>query len=402
MIIEKKIFHSLENIKQKCLIVACSGGADSTCLALISKKYADLHNLEFRAVIVDHNLREESSAEALWVKSNLKKYGIDSEILKWQHNGVDSNIHKRARDARYTLIAEYCKRHNVGSVLVAHNKQDQAETVMIRILRGTGIDGLSAMKFKSKLKGVVIYRPMLDISREEIEAYLNSRSISYVNDPSNKDEKYTRVKVRNLLKQINDEFELNIYSRLVLLSENAGNSSSYIGKQVKDIYKKSIYNTGYGVYLLDLNYFKSLHLELKFRLIRSLVEKIGSKEYSPRLANLKMFIEKIENESLNCMLSGVRVSFKSGKAIFFQEDNSRTKLVLKPNETVKFAGVKIKNIFNHDIFVGILGEKGWLQLKKNGVNKPQNLSVEIIKSTVAIFDINNNLILSLFEKANQN
>ena len=398
MNIEKKIFAKLKKIKTQSLIVACSGGADSMCLTLIAKKFATQNDIELCALIVDHGLRNESASEAKRVKSYLKNLGINSEILKWQHSGVDSNIHKKARDARYSLMAEYCKSKGVKTLLVAHNKEDQAETVMIRILRGTGVDGLGSIKLKSRLNGISIYRPMLDISRDDIEEYLAASSIDYVNDPSNENDKFKRVKVRRLLREMRDSFGVDVYSRLNLLADNANTSSNYLKHRAKTLEKKIITNTQFGVFYLDLNEFSKLHKELKLRLIKSILGKLSLKEYSPRLDSLKELLRRLSNKSANCMLNGVRVLFFMDKAIFFMEESSKNELLVKPGEVRYFAGVEIENTYDKPIVARSLGADGWKDLKRNGFQKPKNLRAEVIKSSIAIYDIKGNLLKSLVQE----
>lgn len=395
MNIEKKIFSRLKKIKTKVLVVACSGGADSMCLAVIAKKFADSNGILMKALIVDHKLRKESSKEAQQVQKNLEKSGIKSEILVWNHGDVESNIHKKARDARYSLMAGYCKKHNVETLLVAHNKEDQAETVMIRILRGTGVDGLSSIKMKSKIGGVSIFRPMLDISRDEIESYLHENSIEYVKDPSNENERFKRVKVRRLLRNIKNDFGVDVYSRLNLLADNANTSSNYLKHRAKTLEKKIITNSQFGIFYLDLEEFKKLHKELQLRLIRSILSKLSLKEYSPRLESLKEFVKRLQAKNSNCMLNGVRVCFENERAIFFMEEATKSELLIKQGEVRYFAGVEIENTYNSPIIVKSLGKEGWESIKSKGFQKPKKLNVEIIKSTVSIYDVNGNLLKSL-------
>ena len=355
-----------------------------------------MNRIKFIALIVDHKLRKESSHEAIWVKNNLLKCNIASEILVWEHHEVSSNIHKKARDARFALMSNYCKKHNIDHLLVAHNKEDQAETVFMRILRGTGIDGLVAINPKSKLNGLTICRPMLDISRVDIESYLKENKIEYVNDPSNQDLKYTRVKIRKLLKEINNEYGIDVFSRLNLLSHNANNSSSYLKQRAKIAYRKLVENSNHGVFYLNFNGFNKLHIELKCRVLRLILKQLSLNYYPPRLNSLKIFLDKIINRSKNIMLSGVRVDFKDDEAIFFIEASASHEIHLKSGESANFLGVDIENIFEETVVVKTLGESGWIQLKAKGYKKPNFIKAQVLKSTVAIFDEEGKLVKSLF------
>ena len=174
--------------------VACSGGSDSMALALLAKDAG----ADFIALIVDHRLRPESAEEALWVKSQLAARGIAAEILTYTGAAPKSNIEAKAREYRYRLLVGYCKTHGIGALVVAHNADEQAETFLLALVRGSGVRGLSAMDAESEMNGVRVARPLLDITKEELRLYLESKGQKWVEDPSNFDERYMRVKVRRL------------------------------------------------------------------------------------------------------------------------------------------------------------------------------------------------------------
>jgi tRNA(Ile)-lysidine synthase len=152
-----------KDIKDKSFALAVSGGSDSLCLSYFSKVYSSEFNNKVHVLIVDHRLRKESSKEALKVKRLLKKRKIQSQILTWKGNIPDSNIQKRARDMRYSLISNYCLKNKIKYLITAHHEDDQIENFLIRLIRGSGLTGLSSMtgntKYNSSLK---ILRPFLN------------------------------------------------------------------------------------------------------------------------------------------------------------------------------------------------------------------------------------------------
>ena len=243
------------------IAVAVSGGADSMCMALLLSKFYK----KLTALIVDHGLRSESAKEAKLVKSRLIKLGIEAVILKWDGLKPKSNIHEHARKARYELLTEYCKENKIKNLFLAHTKNDQAETVMLRIYRGSGIDGISAMREKTLKNGVIILRPLLDVTRTQIEEYLQSKKIKWVNDPSNYNTKYERVKVRRLINSLDDK-ELWI-DRLNLLANNAQRSSGFIKETVKKEFSKIIRLDKLGyVEVLHAKFFY-LHEEIALKIL---------------------------------------------------------------------------------------------------------------------------------------
>ena len=139
-----------KNVNNKSFAIAVSGGSDSLCLAYFSKKYSREFGNKIHALIVNHNLRKESKKEALKVKSILKKRDIGSKILSWKGKTPTSNIQKKARDMRYMILSNYCIKNNIKYLITAHHEDDQIENFFIRLLRGSGLTGLSSMSVKTK------------------------------------------------------------------------------------------------------------------------------------------------------------------------------------------------------------------------------------------------------------
>ena len=165
----KKIYEKFKNlvykkIREEKFAIAVSGGSDSLCLALLSKIYSLEFKNKIYVLIVNHKLRKESHKEALQVKKILKEKNIQSTILNWQGKIPNSNIQKNARNIRYSLISEYCAARNIKYIVTAHHEDDQIENFFIRLLRGSGLTGLSSMSesvnYNESLK---IVRPFLNI-----------------------------------------------------------------------------------------------------------------------------------------------------------------------------------------------------------------------------------------------
>ena len=156
-----------KNIKRKNFALAVSGGSDSLCLAYFSKIYASEFKNKIHVLIVNHKLRKESQNEALKVNKILKKIGIQSRILNWTGKVPKSNIQKNARDMRYSLLSDFCIKNNIKYLITAHHLDDQIENFFIRLLRGSGLTGLSSMSesvsFSSNLK---IIRPFLSFKKK--------------------------------------------------------------------------------------------------------------------------------------------------------------------------------------------------------------------------------------------
>ena len=178
--------------------VAVSGGGDSTALLLLAQAWAREAGRAVAAVTVDHGLRPESAAEAASVADLCARLGIDHEVLRWHRPGR-GNLQAVAREGRRALIGEWAARHGVPAVALGHTLDDQAETVLLRLGRGSGVDGLSSMAPATQADGLVWLRPLLGVRREALRAWLRARGIAWAEDPGNEDPAYARVRARAAL-----------------------------------------------------------------------------------------------------------------------------------------------------------------------------------------------------------
>lgn len=179
------------------IAVAVSGGGDSLALAALLQEWVAAREGELLALTVDHGLRPESAAEARAVQDLLRTRGIAHEILVWQREDKPStHVQELAREARYKLLLQSCRARGVSFLAVAHNLEDQIETFWMRLAHGSGLDGLAAMAPVRHEEGISIIRPLLSFSRAQLRATCVQQGIEWIEDPSNQNEKYLRVKLR--------------------------------------------------------------------------------------------------------------------------------------------------------------------------------------------------------------
>lgn len=293
-----------------------SGGADSSVLALLGKEWADKKNAKLVALIVDHGLRSDSSTEATHVSDVFTKRGIHCQILKWQGKKPKSNVQEVARTERYRLLIDYCHKNKIKHLLVAHNKNDQAETVLLRILRGTGIDGLAAMKQVDARDGVQIIRPLLTLDRKQIERELKSRKVEWVNDPSNANEIFDRIKIRKLINsQSNPE---QWVSRLDLLARNASRTREFIEQEVEKAGKRVCKYHKLNYLTIDFDKFKKLHIELQLRILKNALVKVSIVLTSIRLESLEELLTSLPTLK-GKTLHGCEIIKKGPQIIIFRE-----------------------------------------------------------------------------------
>lgn len=178
------------------LAVAVSGGSDSLGLCLLADAWARQRRGDVLALTVDHNLRPDSGTEAARVAGWLSDRGIDHRILAWQ---PDKPSQQAAREGRYRLLEDACRREGILHLLVGHTADDQAETAAFRHLRGSGPEGLSGIATIRELDQVRLLRPLLTVRRDRVRATLSAFGQPWIDDPSNLDARYARVRVRRRL-----------------------------------------------------------------------------------------------------------------------------------------------------------------------------------------------------------
>jgi tRNA(Ile)-lysidine synthase len=178
------------------MAVGVSGGRDSLALTLLANEWAADRGGRTLALIVDHGLRPESAAEATATGALLAQHGIAFEILPWTGRKPARGIQEAARSARYRLLFEACRRHGILHLLVGHHADDQAETIAMRAARASGPDGLAGMGAVVEHRHGRLLRPLLSVPRVRLTATLVERGIPWIEDPSNADPRFERVRLR--------------------------------------------------------------------------------------------------------------------------------------------------------------------------------------------------------------
>jgi len=201
----RSLFIDLETAP--ALLLAVSGGPDSTALMWLTARWAKARKRKpaLIAVTIDHGLRKEAAREAAAVKRLANKLGIAHRTLRWRGKKPASGLQQAARLKRYALLAQAARKAGAAHILTAHTRDDQAETVLIRMTRGSGIGGLAAMARISAVPNAAqmkLVRPLLDIPKARLIATLRAAKIPYADDPSNRDPRFTRARLRGLMPEL--------------------------------------------------------------------------------------------------------------------------------------------------------------------------------------------------------
>ena len=297
---DKETFQFYKKFEKKLnlndnFIVAVSGGPDSLALCFLSKIYSIKKNIKVRYIHIDHRLRNNSSKEANFVKSLLKKISSNLEILTWIGKKPKSNIQSVARDKRYELLVNKAKKLKINNIVLGHHRDDLVENFFIRILRGSGLNGLISFDEISNQRNVYLIRPLLKYSKMDLIHITKKVFKDYVEDRSNKNDKFKRVKIRNFIKNLESEgldkekFDLTI-KNLKFANETI---KFFVEKNLKD--NSIISNTNKSV-ILNKNFFYQPE-EVVFRSLTEVLKTVGKKYYPSRGKKVVNLIEQITNDN---------------------------------------------------------------------------------------------------------
>ncbi len=302
----KTIFEFKLIIKKDSILVALSGGPDSVALLYLLCRIKKRFNLNLEAVHINHQIRpqaskkEESFCRELCHELNIPLH-IETinipKLAKEQKKGIEET----ARDFRYETFERIASESGLNKICLGHHQGDQAETVLFRILRGTGITGLKGIPIQ---RGQII-RPLLNLSREEILSFLNENGIKYCIDQSNFNNDYKRNFIRNrLLKDIRKNLNPSVNSALVNLAETAVEEDKFLEKISAKMIRKSVSITAGGKIQLDLNSFNSYDLWLRRRVIRHCLTKVSNDNLMPDKTVVNRLVEFAINKGKEISVPG--------------------------------------------------------------------------------------------------
>ena len=320
-----KNFKNLNNSNK--IAISVSGGPDSMALCFLVSCYKSKKNNKIQPFfyLVDHGLRKDSAEEAQLVKKQLKSKMISLKILRWKGKKPNSNLQSLARQKRYELLFNECKKFNIKTILTAHHQDDYYETFFSRLLRGSGTEGLSSFAEIEKnffFKGdvITVARPLLSFSKQNLTYIANNIFSFYVNDPSNEMEKFQRVRLRKLISNLKNQ-GLDFH-KLKLTLSNLASTNRAINEVVNHNIDKNVIFFK-KKYLISSKFFL-LPEEVVFRSLSNLIKKISKKSYPPRGRKIINLIKEIK----------IKDQFKAtlGGAIIEKIHNS---IVVTPEKTKK-------------------------------------------------------------------
>jgi len=266
------------------IALAVSGGGDSTALMLLVRRWIDrlASPPQITILTVDHGLRPESKAEDAWVCDQAVSLDFTHHTLVWPGEKPATGIQAAARDARYALMAEFCRSREISALATAHTLDDQAETVLMRLARGSGVDGLSGMATVSHRSGLTILRPLLGVSRARLETSLRRQGQYWLDDPSNRNEDYERVRLRRAMQAAGT---LGLSSeKLSETAARARRARAALEATTSEFLKASLALHGTGFAELSADAWINAPAEIAIRALIRISLALGGRAKPPRLA----------------------------------------------------------------------------------------------------------------------
>jgi tRNA(Ile)-lysidine synthase len=286
------------------LAVGVSGGRDSMALALLADRWARARGGRIVALTVDHGLRPGSLAEARRVHGWLGARGIAHRILRWTGPKPAANVQSAARRARYRLLTAWCERHGVLHLLLAHQAEDQAETFLLRLARGSGVDGLACMAAVSELAPVRVLRPLLPIARVRLAATLRSAGQAWIDDPSNENTAHARIRLRRLQGAL--EAEGLTAARLMRTARHIAAARASSEAQVAALLARTARLHPAGFCEIDCAVLLQAPAATALRALSSVLQTIGGTAYPPRFERLERLYHALASGA-GFTLAGCRI-----------------------------------------------------------------------------------------------
>ena len=303
--------------KGDSVVVAVSGGPDSVALLYVLRSLSKELNLRLVIAHLDHMLRPDSSDDKIFVEKLAAKLKIpvitdNIDIAKLAKKG---SIEEIARDVRFKFLCSVAKKVKAEKIALGHTQDDQAETVLMRIIRGTGLYGLAGILPRRKMGDLEIIRPLIEVSRHQISAYLKKRRIKTRLDPSNLEDVYFRNRVRNtLLPLLKERYNSNIKEVLANMAQNAAVDYEYLHKKANAALRRVQTSRAAGNKIkLNLRAFLRLDTALQRLILRLAVRKVRGDTRRLTFQHMREIEDLVFNRPLNSVVDlpkGVYVAKK--------------------------------------------------------------------------------------------
>ncbi|MFN3824764.1 MAG: tRNA lysidine(34) synthetase TilS [Pseudorhodobacter sp.] len=333
--------------------VAVSGGGDSLALLHLLSDIAPGMGWRLAVATVDHGLRDGSADEARQVAEICKGLGLRHQVLCWHHGAVRGNLMEAARHARYGLLETWAQGEGLGHVALAHTADDQAETFLLGLGRAAGLDGLTGMRPVWSQGGVRFVRPLLGVSRADLRAFLVAQGQQWIDDPSNEDARFDRIKARRMLAVL---APLGIDTESVTASMAHLRAAQAALQEVTQQAAARIGQESAGMVVIDRQGLAALPEEIRRRVMIWAILRVSGADHAPRAASVARVLAAVAAGS-DATLGGCRVRVR-GDAVQVLREWRAVADEVAARGSLWDRRWRVEGPFLADMCVGPLGAEG--------------------------------------------
>jgi tRNA(Ile)-lysidine synthase len=381
--------------------VAVSGGADSMALCLLADGWARRRGGQVTAITVDHGLRPGSAAEVVEVGRWMAVLGIAHRVLRWDGGKPATGVQAAARAERYRLMCGWCRKSGVIHLLLGHHLRDQAETVLMRLQRGSGVDGMAAMAGIVETSAVRLLRPLLAVPPARLRALLSARRQDWIDDPSNRDPAYLRSRLRAALPEL--AATGGAECTLAAMARRMGRARISLERAASALLARCCRMHPAGYARIDVVAMAAAPAEVSLRALARTLLCVGGRSYEPGTEKLKRLYARmvVDREKFSGTLGGCRLIGTDGGFLVCRETRglpepvvvaSGDRLIWDGRFAVGFATAG--GGAEKDIRLLPLGANGWSEvvgawpdLRRHSVPRPAALSLPAFADDEGILNV---------------
>ena len=395
------INHSFVFEKNPSVAISFSGGSDSLALLILMNNWIKKHKGLLTLIYFDHKLRKESYLESQYTIEISKKLGIDHKIISWNKKKPKNSIMQKAREIRYEKIISFCKQNNIMTVMTAHHLDDSLETYFMKRKRNSLTPNLSGIPFKNTQNHVQILRPFINLRKSRLVQTCKRNKYKWFEDPSNMDDNFERVRVRNIIgslskhkrSQLFSEFKIKIYENKLFEIKLA------------KFFMTSLRFEDYGKFIINKKKFKYQNECFQIEILKRILVTCSGNIYSPRSRSIKFFLNKyFKSKNVKFTIHSCIIECSSDEIYIFREYaktknlNSQQLIIKKQKSAIWDNRFLIRSIFS-DIKCLAFDDAIWLKLKNQYkiVKDSQKISYDILK-TLPVILYNNRMIIPFLTK----
>ncbi len=268
---------------------------------------ANWRGAELHVATVNHGLRREAAQEARMVEQAAKRLGLPHTTLEWKGWNGRGNLQDAARKARRALLSGWAQRDGLDAIALGHTRDDQAETFLLRLARGSGVDGLAAMEEQQKADGLVWMRPLLGIQRDSLRDWLRARDMHWIEDPSNDDPGFDRVKARQIRTAL---APLGLTDARLAETASRMAEAREVLQQAARIARARLRTDQHGDIIFDAAGLDALPEETRNRLVAAALCEIATQPYRPRLKALRAALQAPRATLHGCLITRAQATIR--------------------------------------------------------------------------------------------